>query len=215
VARHHPELQKSGNLSRERRFPALQTVLGTTLQACTNPQCPHPQRAGRDPERSGEPIAVLDLVAFVSLVIAQNERAMVGRQSAQTETQAFHVTIVIVFRLRRHDVRLWRFVQRSWLPGPIAAHLEQKHPRDANAVGGEVADGFSVRNLPRAAIDGLVSVFLGGRAPSPFEKADKLSTNLEVPIRGELAVWPKQRQQAVEGRLRERPRLTTGTSKGI
>ena len=139
---------------------------------------------------------------------------MVGRELAQTQTEAFHAAIAIVFRLVQHGVRLWRFVQRPGLPGAIPAHLEQKHSRDANAIGGEVADDLSLANLPRAAVDGLVSVFLGCRAASPFEKADKVATNLEIAIGRDVAIGSKQRQQAVEGRLREGPHLTSRISTG-
>lgn len=193
----------------------LQTALGAELEACANPQRSHPQRAGRNPQRPGEPVTVLDLVAFLAIVVAQNELAMSGRQLAQTPTETLHTAISIAVRLVQHDVRLWRLVQGPGLSGAITAHLEQKHSRDANAIGGQVADDLSVANPPRATVDGLVRVFLGCRAAAPFEEADKVATNLEIAVGRDVAIGSKQRQQAVEGLLREGPLLTSHTSKGI
>jgi hypothetical protein len=139
---------------------------------------------------------------------------MVGPELAQTQTQAFHAAIAIVIRLVHHDLRLWRFVQGPGLPRAIPAHFEQQHSRNANAIGGDIADDLSVANLPRAAVDGLVSVFLGCRAASPLEEAHEVATNLEIAIGRDVAIGSKDRQQAVEGGLREGPHLTTCISHG-
>ena len=117
------------------------------------------------------------------------------------------MAIPIVVRLVRRGLRLWRFLQRPGLPGASPAHLEQKLSRDANAIGRDVADDVSLGYLSRAAVDGLISVFLGCRAAPPFEEADKVATNVEIAIGREVAIASKQRQQAVEGGLRERRRI--------
>jgi hypothetical protein len=208
-ARHHRELQKSHNPSRNHCSLVLKTVLGTELEACAKPQRPHPQRASRNPQCTGEPVAVLDLVAFVALVVAQNQRAVVGRELIQTRTEAFEATIAIGFWFVQRGLRLWCFLQRPGLKCAVPTHLEQKHARDANAIGGGVADDLSVADLLRATIDGLISVFLGRRAASPFEEPDKVATNLEIAIGRDVPIGSKQRQQAVEGGLCEGPHSTS------
>jgi hypothetical protein len=134
---------------------------------------------------------------------------------AETPSEAIPVAIAIAFRLGWHGVRLGRIVQGPGLPGAIPTHLEQKHPRDANAIGREVANDLSVTNLSRAAVDGLVGVFLRRRAASPFEEPNKVATNLEIALGRDIAIGSEQRQQAVEGRLREGPEPGSRISHGI
>src|SRR5262249_6340779 len=93
------------------------------------------------------------------------------------------------------------------LPGSLAGHFAQKHPRDPNTISRNVADLLAPADFPCAAIDRLISVLVRRRTPAPLEEPNQVAANLQVTVRSHVAVGPERSQQGVKGLLRECPLL--------
>ena len=107
------------------------------------------------------------------------------------------------------------FGWQTWVPAlskaraslTRCAHLPQEHPCNTNTISADVADLLAFADLFGAAIDGFVGVLIRCGAASPFEKADQVAANLEIPVGRDVAIGLERGQQAVERLLSERPFL--------
>src|SRR4051794_33740260 len=100
----------------------------------------------------------------------QNEVASFGREVFDTTPQTLHAAVEVPFVLRRRDARLRRVVERTHLLEAVPGHFPENHPCDADAVGRDVADLFTVPDLSGAPVDGLVGILVWRGTSAPHKE---------------------------------------------
>src|SRR6516164_9050224 len=121
----------------------LEAILGAKLERLPHAQGPHSQSARRNSKAFHKELAILDLVSFISVVVAQDQIAILGRELRQTTFETRHAAFSVVRGFLGRSSRLSHFMQRPRFSGPFSRHFAKQHARDAYTVGRKVADLFA------------------------------------------------------------------------
>src|SRR5262249_51169328 len=186
-------------------FRLLYAVLGAQLKPFAQTQRPHAECACGNAEQFYQSLTILDLFTLVALIVVEDKVPILGREFIEAPPEAFDAAFGIASRLGGQYLRFRRLIQGPCLLRTFSAHLKREHPGNADAIRRDVANLLSFGDLFGTSINGLVSVFVGCGAASPFEEAHEVLADLEIPLRSDVTITRQRGEKAVESFLGEGP----------
>src|SRR5262249_38485757 len=158
--------------------PCTNTATDTLFEAVSDALSAVGQRFALNTQPIRERAAPLDAGAPVVAVVLEDQLALVIRQLAQAALE----TAETVLQLGRRRVGSGKWRQAWGVERCCAAALLQRLQTDESrhfvAIASDVLDRRPRIELPRDAIERLVSVIFGVRRAAPFEEADQRFSEL-------------------------------------